>query len=36
MVEDIWERYDVDLNGFLDYNETLNFTKDFMDQLGEG
>jgi Ca2+-binding EF-hand superfamily protein len=35
MVDDIWDRYDADQNGFLDYNETLNFTKDFMDQLGE-
>lgn len=36
VIENIWDQYDLDKNGYLDYDETLNFTKDFMAQLGEG
>ena len=35
MINEIWRDFDEDNNGFLDFNETYNFTVDFMSQLGD-
>ena len=35
MINEIWRDFDEDNNGFLDFNETYNFTMDFMSQLGD-
>ena len=35
MINEIWRDFDEDNNGFLDFNETYNFTVDFMSQLDD-
>ena len=36
MVEDIWNDYDDDGNGFLDYEETKKFAKNFIGKMENG
>lgn len=34
MVDEIWSEYDENNNGTLEYQESLEFTKDLMKQIG--
>ena len=33
VVDDLWDKYDDDYNGFLDKDETRNFMKDILNQV---